>query len=134
MFVNHGWALPINDRGQYELIEPLVYDTHGYRLRIPKGFITDFASIPRWLWSITGWTPGGLQQDAAIIHDYLYQREGRPREKDVSLLEITRPWPARFTRKECDDIFYAAMIELGVNSVKAATMTKAVNIFGRFAW
>lgn len=39
-------------------------------ITIPKGFITDFASIPRWLWIIAGTV--GKYNKAAVLHDYLY--------------------------------------------------------------
>lgn len=132
MFLERPFTEPINDRGQYELRTRLVYVTRGYKLIVPKGFITDFASVPRWAWSII--TPTGLHQDAAVLHDYLYQYEGRPRTEDVTLTELERPWPCRFTRVECDNIFYEAMRELGVGWFKAWAMAKAVNIFGGFAW
>lgn len=43
----------------------------GNGIEVPKGFITDFASVPRIpvVYSLTGNTA----HDAAVVHDYLYQ-------------------------------------------------------------
>lgn len=70
------------DRGQsyrgralFELTRPLVYraifgDNIRLLVLIPKGFQTDFASIPRPIWAIL--PPSGPWRRAAIVHDYLY--------------------------------------------------------------
>jgi hypothetical protein len=39
-------------------------------VHVPAGFITDFASIPRVLWSFI--PPTGFYGKAAVIHDFLY--------------------------------------------------------------
>lgn len=44
------------------------------RIQIPAGFITDFASIPRVLWSIL--PPTGGYGKAAVVHDRLYRTPG----------------------------------------------------------
>src|SRR5688572_27511985 len=59
----------------------MVLDTFEYRLgspdspeyvRIEKGFITDFASIPRPLWWL--WPPSqGIYLAAVLVHDCLYK-------------------------------------------------------------
>lgn len=41
-----------------------------YRIRIPAGLLTDFASTPRWAWSVA--PPIGRHSAAAALHDYLY--------------------------------------------------------------
>ena len=41
-------------------------------VEVPLGFITDFASVPR-LPLMYAWV-GNLAQEAAVIHDYLYQK------------------------------------------------------------
>jgi Protein of unknown function (DUF1353) len=37
---------------------------------VPAGFVTDFASTPRALWSVI--PPTGRYQLAAVVHDFLY--------------------------------------------------------------
>jgi hypothetical protein len=44
-----------------------------HTITVPKGFITDFASIPRWLWLISGTV--GKYNKAAVLHDYLYEAQ-----------------------------------------------------------
>ena len=48
--------------------------TNNKTITIPKGFETDFASIPRFLWSVfpPHWKP---YREAAIVHDYLYMNK-----------------------------------------------------------
>jgi len=81
---------------------------------IPSGFVTDFASIPRFAWSIIG-HPAGKYGKAAVVHDYLY------RNKIGS-------------RKQADDVFLEAMDVLGVSKVKRYTMYYSVRAFGRGSW
>jgi hypothetical protein len=57
------------------------------RIVVPKGFVTDFASIPQPLWSL-GLTPHGQYSRAAVVHDYLYWSQGCSREQADRLLVI----------------------------------------------
>jgi hypothetical protein len=57
------------------------------RIVVPKGFVTDFASIPRELWSF-GLSPHGQYGRAAVIHDYLYWSQGCKREQADRLLVL----------------------------------------------
>lgn len=58
-------------------IEPMNYviGNTNDRIAVPKGFVTDFASIPQGLWSL-GLSPHGRYGRAAVIHDYLYWSQG----------------------------------------------------------
>src|SRR5262245_46141191 len=46
---------------------------------VPAGFVTDFASTPRALWSVV--PPTGRYQLAAVVHDFLYWDQGCAREQ-----------------------------------------------------
>jgi len=93
-----------------------------YIIRVPAGFITDFASVPWLFWMvIPSW---GKYGKAAVIHDYLYQHH--------QLHYITEG--ITITRKEADSIFYGAMLVSGTKSWKAQLMYLAVRWFGFFAW
>lgn len=46
-------------------------DNHEDVVKVPKGFITDGASIPRVLWIIL--PPWGSYGQAAVLHDYLIE-------------------------------------------------------------
>ena len=80
---------------------------------VPKGFVTDLASIPRPLWAIL--PPFGRYTAAALLHDYLYFKQDRER------------W-------EADQVFLDAMIELNVRRWKRASMHRAVRMFGNRPW
>lgn len=82
-------------------------------IRIPKGFTTDFASVPRLFWQIL--PPDGQYTGAALVHDYLY-------------------WLQLRTRKESDGIFLEAMKALGVPLVERLIMYQAVRSFGWMPW
>jgi hypothetical protein len=90
-----------------ELLDDLFVEK--YSLTIPKGFITDFASVPRFFWRII--PPWGRYSPAAVVHDYLYRNK---------ILQ----------RKTADGIFYKLMILSGVPKAQAATMYWAVRAFG----
>lgn len=91
----------------------------GYAIQVPSGFVTDLASIPRVLRLLI--QVNGRHSDAAIIHDWLYYKKGR-----VGL--------RTFTRKQCDDFFFEAMLESGVPKWKAWTMWSGVRVGGWVAW
>ena len=103
------------DGNNWRIVEEFEYcigsKDSGDVITVPKGFITDFASIPRPFWSIIG-HPAGKYGKAAVIHDYLY-RNGIG------------------TRKKADQIFLEGMKVLKVNVIKRNIMYYAVRIFGR---
>jgi len=80
---------------------------------VPKGFTTDFASVPRIFWVII--PPDGNYTQACVLHDYTY-------------------FAKLFKRKKCDYIFYEAMGVLKVPKWKRWTMWKAVSWFAGRAW
>jgi hypothetical protein len=82
-------------------------------ITVPKGFVTDLASIPRFFWAAFPKT--GTYMSAAILHDYLY-------------------WDQRCTRTEADRIFGIEMRSFGVNDTSRNLILAAVNEFGVGAW
>ncbi|NND81643.1 MAG: DUF1353 domain-containing protein [Gammaproteobacteria bacterium] len=81
---------------------------------VPKGFVTDFASVPKSLWSF-GLTPHGRHSRAAVIHDYLY-------------------WAQGCTRAQADNIMIIAMQESSVGPIKKTMLSQGVQKFGKRAW
>ena len=53
---------------------------------VPTGFVTDFASIPQIFWSIL--KPDGDYAYAAVVHDYLYWTQTRPRAVADQILKF----------------------------------------------
>lgn len=88
-------------------------------IRVRRGEITDFASIPRIFWPII--PPYGRHGFAAVIHDYLYRVRG-------VLIERTLP------RTDCDRIFREIMERSDVVAWRRWTMWTAVRVFGWIAW
>jgi hypothetical protein len=82
-------------------------------VEVPVGFVTDFASIPRVFWSIL--PPDGLYTYPAIVHDYLYWTQTRPR--DVA-----------------DEILKFGMGDFNVGTVTIQTIYQAVRLGGSSAW
>jgi hypothetical protein len=70
---------------------------------IPAGFITDFASIPRWAISLFGRPTRAQFQRASLLHDYLL----------VHKVE---------DNKRASDLFYKVLLEDGVKLWKAYIM------------
>lgn len=114
------FAVTTSDGRHFTLSLPVVYWTnihkdHLDQLTIPAGTESDGASIPELCWIIPGFAPFGLHWRAAVLHDALYRGK------------LGLQW----TRQECDDIFYEAMISSGVDDVHARTIYNAVREFGQ---
>lgn len=92
-----------------------------YRIVVPAGTVTDFASVPRLLW---WWEPPhGRALCASIVHDHLYQLNGRPCSNGET-----------HDRKSADRVFYEGLLRTGVPKVRAWPMYAALRLFGGFAW
>lgn len=90
----------------------------GQPLVIPRGFLTDGASVPRFLWPIL--PPFGPYNKASLLHDYLYKTG-----------KINR---APVTRKQADDLFLAGMEALQVNPATRWAMWTGVRVGAFPAW
>jgi len=95
------WAPNADQVGKFEGIE------------VPAGFVTDLASIPRPFWSLL--RPDDDYAYAAIIHDYFYWIQVRPREM-------------------ADEILKFAMQDFEVANWKINTIYAAVSSQGKRAW
>jgi hypothetical protein len=113
--------LDLRDNGDmtFTLLQDFTYKSTavgaGITIYVPKGFRTDFASVPRIFWAI--FPPYGRHGKAAVIHDYLY-----------GLVRIKK-----FNRAVADSIFLACMKELGVSWWRRYTMYLAVRCWGWYA-
>ncbi|OXS92609.1 DUF1353 domain-containing protein [Pandoraea apista] len=60
------------DDGRWRLVRALVYqsDVADQTFVVPRGFITDLASVPRL--PVVYWLAGGTSNEAAAVHDWLY--------------------------------------------------------------
>jgi hypothetical protein len=80
---------------------------------VPAGFVTEFASIPRALWSEL--SPVGEHTLAAIVHDYLY-------------------WFQPCEREETDNLLMIAMSQNGVSDLRRGAVYAGVRIGSADAW
>ena len=83
------------------------------RISVPAGFKTDYASIPRFFWRVL--PPVGKYDRAAVVHDWLYAKNG-------------------VTRKQADDILYEAMGVLGVPGWQRNVIYAGVRVGGWKPW
>jgi hypothetical protein len=101
-----------DDGRHFQLVEPYGFvATDGQSWPVPKGAVTDGASIPWYLWSAIGGPFEGKYRSAAVVHDYYC---------DVRV----RTWQAT------DRMFYEGMIAAGVDDMQARIMYAAVRQFG----
>ena len=83
---------------------------------VPRGFITDFASIPQPLRVIRDLLPTTERYGiAALVHDYLY-------------------WRQDCTREQADNIMEIAMAEEGVSLLERKVIHEGLRQFGQPAW
>lgn len=93
-------------------VEILWSNGNASQLVVPRGFICDFASVPRW--PGTYWLFGDTVHKSAVLHDFLYSR-------------------GLYDRAVCDRIFLAAMVEEGIPAWRRQAMYWAVRAGGK-AW
>lgn len=93
------------------LVEPLVYFSAllGMVITVPAGFVTDYASVPRA--PLTYWLFGGVGDEAAVVHDFLYEKGIVPREL-------------------ADEVYGEALEACGVPAWRRGPMVLAVRLFG----
>lgn len=87
-------------------------------IRVPVGFVTDFASIPRLLWNIL--PPTGLYGKAALLHDDAYRNP-----------EMLSP---PITRQQADRLLWEGMEVLGVSYHVKLIIYLGVRFGGRRTW
>ena len=108
---------------KFKLFLPFTYHWKRYNIdiQVPKGFISDFASIPR---PLRFFIPKlGLYNKAAVLHDYAYQNH-----------RIGNGTWFRIDRKSADLLFLDAMTDLKVKKWKRKTMWFFVRVFGWLSW
>lgn len=106
-------------RPLWQLLSPLLYDSEllGTTVVVPKGYVTDFASVPRL--PLTYLLAGDTAHEAAAIHDWLYTAHG------VGLRPVSR--------READAVFREA-ISASDDKAPGFLMWLAVRVGGSGAW
>ena len=112
----------------WRLEEPLRYEVgaegSGLVVTVPAGFVTDGASIPRFMQAVL--PPFGKWSRAAILHDYLWRAVADGRPVEISGYGVIAH------RRGADAIFHEAMLVCGVSKWLAWAMWAAVRLADRF--
>lgn len=118
-FVSKLWLEDID--GERSIIaSPLIFYSAELRgiVIVPVGFVTDFSSIPRALWTL--FPKRGKHDWAAVLHDAGY--EGRLLTSDGRRIHLIKPL--------ADRLFLEAMVVRGVGKVQRKIMYDAVCEYG----
>src|SRR5882672_304027 len=107
---------------EYVLYEDFTYEWLDNILVIKKGFVTDLASIPKFFWNWGSFQPGGLNSDAAIVHDALYQLRGYvsknyPMVEYYKRKDVVSREELHLKRVDCDNIFKKILQDSGVDAL-----------------
>ncbi len=109
---------------RFELVNDITLtarvDDQDYTYTVPKGYVTDGASIPRAIWSIIGspYQPQFIR--AAIIHDLMCnQYDALPKKSKIHLITMS-------------ELFYHILRHNGVSRLKAKLMYNAVFAYKQF--
>jgi len=111
--------VPFADQDMWWLYKPVGWvpgaedGPDAVRVDVPRGFVTDLASVPSYLWSILNRI--GRHGNAAIYHDWLY-------------------WQQSCTRAQADHVFSRAMHDMGMDAVTRNAIWIAVRLFGERYW
>jgi hypothetical protein len=103
----------------YFLLKPITWQPNSDQVgkfeavEVPAGFVSDLASIPPIFY--TALRPDGEYAYAAIIHDFLYWTQTRP-------------------RKTADQVFRLAMADFEVSNTTISAIYQAVRRFGGRPW
>lgn len=106
-------------KGYRKLGEEVSYDNGSVTVTVPKGYTTDFASIPdlfKWYVNNDDWRI----VRPACCHDYMY--------------ETHQVVGGFISRKQADDLFYEMLRVEGMGWLKARLMWAGVRIGGFIAW
>ena len=115
--ISKAFPLPLGGdyvgNAQWKLTKPFEYVNPPIIVEVPIGFVTDGASIPKFVWSVLGSPWSGKYARAAVIHDYLC---------------VVKTYP----QSKIDYIFYQGMRILKVSYLKRTLMYLAVRVFHIF--
>lgn len=110
-----------------------VHLSNGDKMIVEKGFITDFASVPKWLWWLFPPRKGNEADIAFIVHDYLY-RDGWYKTSSGKKVLVTRE------RADYEMYFLQRRPAIvngqkhGDSRLRAFPMWAAVRLFGKKYW
>lgn len=95
---------------RWRLLEDLIYEDESFKITVPAGFETDFATVPRPLWWFCP-PATGSHAEPSVTHDYLL----------ATGVDI----------KIADNLFLSAMEANGVNKLKRLIIFTTLKIWHR---
>lgn len=98
------------------------YTSPSGAVTVPRGFVCDGGSIPRWFWPVIGHPLSSSVIRAACVHDWLYH---------IHAFDDTA---YDCSRREADAVFREALAVDGVGFLRRHLMWAAVRVFGLGAW
>jgi hypothetical protein len=107
---------PFADGEDWMLESPMIFKAgkkNPLILIVPRGFVTDYASVPRPLRLLL--PREGTYGNAAVLHDYLY-------------------WRQDCTREQSDNIMVIAMLEAGVSESTLRAIQLGIRLGGQGSW
>jgi hypothetical protein len=108
-YMLNGLSVP----NEWVVDQPLIALHGDDKLIVPRGYITDLASIPRVFRNV--FNVNGPLRAPAVLHDWLYSSQ-------------------RFTRAQSDAIFLLAMEARGIEKAERYAVYAAVRTFGWRYW
>jgi hypothetical protein len=116
-------------RSLWAIQAPISYRTQaGDLIRLPKGMVTDLASIPRELSPFL--PPDGPWVQAACFHDMLYETKGT----GVWYGHPSNSREKPYTREEADGILREAMTALNISEPQKTIIWLGVRVGGAGGW
>jgi hypothetical protein len=132
-------AFKVAGRGKWLVSDPMLVIWKLWRVTVPVGFITDFASIPRIGRSII--QKDGPHRLPALLHDYLYKHAGRipglyfePNVAFPKNKKHRHMVTVDYTRKDADEAFRDFLIQSATNKTVRIILYRFVRMFGQMSW
>ena len=114
MFTSIGEKIQLNETLN---VRVWINDGISFVVEVPKGFVSDGASIPRALWPILGPPIGARHLKPSIVHDLLCVQARTYQERLLG-----------------DAVFFKLLTEAGVPAWKRTVMYCGVRAFARVSW
>lgn len=138
------WSLWLYKREVPKRAVKLLEDVDYYGITVPAGFVFDFASIPRGVWSYMSPDEPGIRI-ASLVHDWLYNKRGKITPDHIPAddmlrhfarlkVELTTDGCVQFSRHACDKVFLEIMTLRKFRADKRLLAYQAVDKFGWIYW
>lgn len=127
----------------------LILLNDGTTVIVPRDFVTDGASVPRFIWAIPGFSPFGILLDGGVPHDFAFQHGyllsifNPDRAYNTKELELKSLFPSQFrgfvpifvgkSAKFFDQMFLEIGLMSGAKIIPAVAYA-GLRIGGKHVW